>query len=148
MVDVKITVNTNGLEKALVKKSSMIRGESRSLSNDLIDIAAKWVQREAPRKTGRLKAAGIEKGYTGSGGWVFASKSRVPYMDFVIDGTRPHDIVPKRAQALFWPGASHPVKRVHHKGSKSNPFVDRAADKMMGDINKRIINFEKWLEDV
>lgn len=148
MVDVKITVNTGGLEKALVKKASDIKGQSQLLARDLVDIAQRWVQREAPRKTGRLKAAGIEKGYTGSGGWVFASKSRVPYMDFVIDGTRPHDIVPKRAQALSWPGGSHPVKRVRHPGTKSNPFVDRAADKMMGDIDKRILNFEKWLEDV
>lgn len=31
--------------------------------------------------------------------------------------TKPHDIVPRKRKALFWPGAGHPVKVVHHPGS-------------------------------
>ena len=31
--------------------------------------------------------------------------------------TSPHVIEPRTAGALFWPGASHPVKRVNHPGS-------------------------------
>jgi len=148
MVDVKITVDDEGLEKALLQKAGKIKSEAQSLSRDLVDIAFKWVQREAPRKTGRLKGSGIEKGYTGQGGWIFASKARVPYMDFVIDGTQPHLIIPKSRQALSWPGASHPVKKIKHPGTKSNPFVDRAADSMMGEFERRISNFEKWLEEL
>lgn len=148
MVHVTITVNDGGLEKNLLHKAGTMPKEVGSLARDLTDIAFKWVQREAPRRTGRLKGSGIEKGYTGSGGWVFASKARVPYMDWVIDGTGPYTIVPKGKQALFWPGASHPVKIVHRKGQKSNPFVDRAANTMMGEIERRISNFEKWLEEL
>ena len=148
MVHVEIKVDDEGLEKALLQKAGTIKREAGNLGKDLTDIAFKWVQREAPRKTGRLKGSGIEKGYTGSGGWVFASKARVPYMDFVIDGTRPHLIVPKSRQALSWPGGAHPVKKVRHPGTKSNPFVDRAADSMMGEFERRISNFEKWLEEL
>ena len=31
--------------------------------------------------------------------------------------TRPHIIRPTNKKALFWPGAGHPVKAVHHPGS-------------------------------
>lgn len=31
--------------------------------------------------------------------------------------TGPSVIRPKRGKALFWPGAAHPVKQVHHPGS-------------------------------
>ena len=34
-------------------------------------------------------------------------------------GTTPaHDIYPRNKKALYWPGADHPVKVVHHPGSK------------------------------
>lgn len=32
-------------------------------------------------------------------------------------GSRPHVIEPRDKQALHWPGARHPVKRVHHPGT-------------------------------
>ena len=39
--------------------------------------------------------------------------------------TGPHDIFPLKKKALFWPGARHPVKVVHHPGSKipARPFM-------------------------
>jgi phage virion morphogenesis protein len=39
--------------------------------------------------------------------------------------TGPHVIKPKRANALFWPGARHPVKSVNHPGSviPARPFL-------------------------
>jgi len=43
--------------------------------------------------------------------------------------TAPHTIVPKRAKALFWAGAKHPVKRVNHPGSRipARPYVGISA---------------------
>lgn len=40
--------------------------------------------------------------------------------------TRPTVIKPRRKQALFWPGAAHPVKSVNHPGSDvpARPFLD------------------------
>jgi phage virion morphogenesis protein len=39
--------------------------------------------------------------------------------------TGPHTIRPKKAKALFWPGARHPVKSVNHPGSviPARPFL-------------------------
>jgi hypothetical protein len=50
----------------------------------------------------------------------------VPYAKYVIGGTRPHDIYPRDKQALFWAGAEHPVRIVHHPGTKPNPFLSDA----------------------
>lgn len=39
--------------------------------------------------------------------------------------TSPHTIRPVNGRALFWPGAKHPVKAVHHPGSAitARPFL-------------------------
>ncbi|MFD6094752.1 hypothetical protein ACFVWN_01055 [Nocardiopsis flavescens] len=41
-------------------------------------------------------------------------------------GTKPHIILPRYKKALYWPGARHPVARVHHPGTVANPFMRRA----------------------
>lgn len=56
-----------------------------------------------------------------------------PYAEFVHRGTGifgPYKqrIFPIIKKALFWPGASHPVKSI--KGMKPNPFFDRAIKKI------------------
>jgi hypothetical protein len=55
----------------------------------------------------------------------------VPYAKYVTQGTRPHDIYPRDKQALFWAGAAHPVRMVHHPGTKPNPFISDAEDAML-----------------
>lgn len=147
MVKVDIIVDDQGLEKALLSKAGEVEKRGRRLLNDLLDVAQRWVQSEAPRKTGRLKSS-VKKQSSGSGGYVFVSKNIAPYAFWVIDGTRPHTIIPKSGKALYWPGARHPVKKVHHPGTKSNPFVDKAAQKMMSDVEKNVKLFEDWLVDV
>jgi phage gpG-like protein len=37
-------------------------------------------------------------------------------------GTKPYTILPSSKKALWWPGASHPVKRVNHPGIPARPF--------------------------
>ena len=43
-------------------------------------------------------------------------------------GTEEHDITPKNKKALYWEGAEHPVKRVHHPGTKPRPFMRPSLD--------------------
>lgn len=54
--------------------------------------------------------------------------SDVPYANLVLHGTRAHDILPRDKQALFWPGAAHPVASVHHPGYRGNDFLTAAVD--------------------
>lgn len=41
-------------------------------------------------------------------------------------GTGPHVIEPRDKQALYWPGAAHPVKRVSHPGTPALHIMRRA----------------------
>lgn len=58
----------------------------------------------------------------------------VEYAIYVHEGTRPHIITARPGGGLFWPGAAHPMKSVHHPGTKPNRFMPR----IMERANKRI----------
>lgn len=47
------------------------------------------------------------------------------YLEF---GTKPHEIRPRYARALWGPGMAHPVARVSHPGSPARPWLKPAAD--------------------
>lgn len=49
--------------------------------------------------------------------------SNVSYAEIIHKGSRPHVILPRNKQALFWKGARHPVRRVQHPGTKPNQFM-------------------------
>lgn len=38
-------------------------------------------------------------------------------------GTKPHVIEARNKEALFWPGAAHPVKKVNHPGTQAKPHL-------------------------
>jgi len=61
-------------------------------------------------------------------------RSDDPVARYVEEGTRAHDIYPRNAQALFWPGARHPVAHVHHPGTKANPFLERGLNAARGPV--------------
>lgn len=48
-------------------------------------------------------------------------------------GTRPHTITAGPGKVLWWPGAPHPVKTVHHPGSPAYHVFGNAADAARGD---------------
>lgn len=56
-------------------------------------------------------------------------------------GTKPHEIRPKTKKALFWPGASHPVKRVKHPGTKAYAVVGPTVDVHLSRIRRTVIDY-------
>jgi len=48
------------------------------------------------------------------------------YWDTVEYGSPEHDITPTWKRALWWPGAEHPVSRVHHPGTPEQAPMRRA----------------------
>lgn len=83
----------------------------------------------APVDTGRLRASiRIQARRTLTLRTVYTIGSDVYYAPYVNDGTRPHTIRPKRAQALRFTVGGKVVfaKVVHHPGTKPRPFLDRA----------------------
>jgi hypothetical protein len=57
------------------------------------------------------------------------------YARFVEFGTAPHMIYPKNAQALFWPGAEHPVRSVSHPGTAADDYMGRIIAASVEEIN-------------
>ena len=58
--------------------------------------------------------------------------SSLGYADHVEFGTDPHEITPTTKEALFWPGADHPVRKVNHPGTPAQPTLRPAAYKRRG----------------
>ena len=58
------------------------------------------------------------------------------YAPYVHEGTKAHIILPVIKKALFWKGARHPVKVVHHPGTKARPFLLRAVEDSVDKIKK------------
>lgn len=74
-------------------------------------------------------------------GWAVGWRQKV--LTFLEYGTRPHMIYPREKMALYWKGALHPVKKVHHPGTKPQPFLRPAFEKtkpIMKQIIMRHIN--------
>ena len=61
-------------------------------------------------------------------------KSPAEYAQWVNDGTGPYTITPTSKKALYWEGADHPVRVVHHPGIKARHFVEDSLD----DVNGRL----------
>ena len=62
-------------------------------------------------------------------------KSPAEYARYVNDGTGPYTITPNSAKALYWEGASHPVKVVHHPGIKGQHFVENSINDVTGRLD-------------
>ena len=60
----------------------------------------------------------------------------VNYAPYVHEGTRAHIILPVIKKALFWKGARHPVKIVHHPGTAPRPFLLKAVESSIDRIKK------------
>jgi len=141
-------IKINGLDKltTALKNSPIIAAKQISraiaLSVALVNRNAKL---EAPARTGRLRA-GIHSRINPLNGKV---ESTVGYGIFVHEGTSPHIIRPVNKKALYWKGAAHPVKLVHHPGTKANPFMKRGAERselgVQGLFTKAIDNIVKQI---
>ena len=92
------------------------------------------MKRRAPRgKTGELRESikTIPLSLTATE-IAYAVGPDVPYLPYVVRGTRPHTIYPRVAQALRWidehSGEVRFAKVVHHPGTRPNPFIEQTAD--------------------
>lgn len=65
--------------------------------------------------------------------------NNVKYARIIEEGSKAHKIRPRVKKALYWKGASHPVKEVNHPGTKPYPFLEPA-------LKKEESNFLKELE--
>ena len=70
--------------------------------------------------------------------------SNLKYAPAVEFGTRAHIIKAKNKKALYWKGASHPVKQVKHPGSKAKPYLIPAFEKEKDQFLERLKEVIEW----
>ena len=70
--------------------------------------------------------------------------SNLKYAPMVEFGTRPHIIRAKNKKALYWKGATHPVKQVNHPGSKAKPYLIPAFEKEKDQFLEKLKEVIRW----
>jgi len=106
-----------------------------------VAIVFRQAKIEAPVKTSRLRT-GIRSRIDPFRGMI---ESTVKYGVFVHEGTKPHVIRPVSKKALYWKGASHPVRSVQHPGTKANPFMKRGAEESEGKVQEM---FQRAIDNI
>jgi hypothetical protein len=116
-----------------------IRGVMRDLDGPVgrhVDTISRAVlaeaQRTVPVRSGVLLATlRRESGRTGTGMYwdvIAGARGLTPYLGFILNGTPPHIIRPRRRKSLRFiqNGQVRFAKSVHHPGSRPQPFLQRA----------------------
>ena len=125
-LSVDVTVDT----KRIKQLGSLVKNAIDTSTKTIANTLQQEVMQKTPKKTGKL-----QRGWTiRSIGNTFAVENAVSYANFVISGTRPHDIRPKQRHVLAFNcrGGKVFAKRVHHPGTKPNNFTVKAADSALG----------------
>ena len=137
MVQVTVDIDISGLSSAFEKYPEAKYQGMEYAAQEMVRV----LMENSPVDHGLLKS------------WFIASMTdseahiQTPalYARDVNDGTPPHIIEPVSAKALYWEGADHPVKRVHHPGTQGQHFVEQSID----DVEGRLAGyFLKALEEV
>ena len=129
-MEISITINPEPGRLMKRIKEDAAGAQRAGMINLLTTIEALAVK-DAPKKTSNLARTRTSNvNADGSRGTLAFT---APYAGYVHEGTGlygPHKtkIVPKSKQALFWPGAAHPVRAV--RGMKGRPWVRRAASEV------------------
>lgn len=128
MASFTIDIDTSGLTSKL-SPDKVSQAKQKGLeysSQELIRV----LMRNSPVDHGLLKSWFIDSLSSDEA----VIKSPAEYAEWVNDGTRPYTITPTNKKALYWEGADHPVKVVHHPGIKARHFVEDS----LADVNGRL----------
>lgn len=145
MIELEIKVDYQAVQRNLENKLKEFDSRLNTFITDLLMAGENFVKMEAPIRTGVLAGA-TRSTKTNNGGIIWVDANIAPHFRPVYFGRRAMDIYPTHKQALFWPGARHPVKHVHQKSRAPNKYVDRAEAKLAQAAQYRMDAFLKWLE--
>lgn len=142
----KLLVQVKG-RKELEAQLAQLKGTmmDQALVNALLagaqPIQNRWAEM-APWKTGKYRRSIHSEAKNGSGMNaevdIGTSITDPPYPLFLEYGTAPYTILPRIKKALYWEGAEHPVKHVHHPGIKAHPSARPAFDEKRGEALRLI----------
>lgn len=90
-------------------------------------------------KGGKFRASITQHTKSMSNSVVLEFGSPMPYTPFIVDGTRPHVIVPRNARVLHFrtaAGADVFARRVNHPGTRPNDFTRRAVLPLLPEVQE------------
>lgn len=128
MASFTIDIDTTGLTNKL-SPDKLTQAKQKGLeysSQELIRV----LMRNSPVDHGLLKSWFVESMTSDEA----VIKSPARYAEWVNDGTQPYTITPNSKRALYWEGADHPVRVVHHPGIRGRHFVEDS----LNDVNGRL----------
>jgi len=132
---ISVKIKIDGLKKLSknFQKSpaTVYNGLTKAIGISALKLTSN-IKDETPTNTGDLKRS-IRTTFARLKATVAPHKN---YAIYVSEGTRPHEIRPKTKKALFWKGALHPVRVVHHPGTKGVPFMDIGLRKSVSEIER------------
>ena len=121
------------------KSEDKIKGVLKSSAFNIETKAKKNINSNKSVKTGHLIRS-VSTDVKGLEATIHTSNLK--YAPMVEFGTKAHIIRPKSKKALYWKGASRPVKQVSHPGSKAKPYLIPAfedeKDKFINDLKEAI----------
>ncbi len=121
----KIDIDSIGVTAALDALPLLVGAEMALAMEESVHIAQGAIATLTPVRTGKLAAA-WDTSVRGFGmdlkGFV---TNRTFYAKWVDLGTEAHDINPRRKKALFWIGATHPVRGVRHPKTRGAHMAER-----------------------
>lgn len=117
-------------EKAMLEEK---RDQMRKLAKDWVEAAKKEAPRGKGQRSGRFVQSISTKTFISKNEVSFRAYDAMPLGGWIREGTKPHIIRAKNARRLYfyWPrGFRGPgwyaFVRVHHPGTKPNPYHIRA----------------------
>lgn len=104
-------------------------GNSEGVFRDLdrrADRVIAIAKSTAPVRTGHYRESFFKERTRVRGQAAVKVGNSASYADIIEHGSRPHVIEPRTKQALYWPGARHPVRRVNHPGTPAYHILRNA----------------------
>ena len=143
-----IKINTDEIDRfavELIKLSEESKGNvQKAIKNSAFNIEANAKNNLKANRSvvTRNLSLGVKTEVKGLEATVHTSN--IKYAIIVEKGSKAHIIRPKNKKALYWEGASRPVKMVNHPGSKAKPFLipafESEKDKFIENLKEAI----KW----
>ncbi|BFH63909.1 MULTISPECIES: hypothetical protein [Paenibacillus] len=134
-----MSFGSNALEHIKRKRAgtlALVDNLSRKAEGDM-KAAAPWKDRTATAR--RALHSGVEP--AGKNKIRMFLAHGVRYGGILEEGSKPHIIRAKNKKALYWKGASHPVKAVRHPGTKPRAIVQPTAKKYKVKVRDTLV---KW----
>ena len=143
-----IKINTSELDKFSVYLKAKSEEDEKKIQK-VLKNSAMTIQKNAISNltsngsvnTGHLRRgiANFRRGMTAT-----VHTSNIKYAVMVEKGTKAHIIKPKNKKALYWKGATHPVKQVNHPGSKAKPYLIPAFEKEKDQFLEKLKEVIEW----